>query len=78
MATERYHKAKIGEHELKPETLMLGYGYDPKSFGRVRQAAGRASESLSKWQSWRNGAPDASLEPCDAFHIGQVRLPTTR
>ncbi len=29
MATVRYHKAKIGERELKPETLMLGYGYDP-------------------------------------------------
>jgi methionine-gamma-lyase len=25
----RYHKSKIGERELAPETLMLGYGYDP-------------------------------------------------
>jgi methionine-gamma-lyase len=25
----RYHKPSIGEHALKPETLMLGYGYDP-------------------------------------------------
>jgi methionine-gamma-lyase len=38
MATVRYHKAKIGEHELKPETLMLGYGYDPGlSEGSVKQ-----------------------------------------
>ena len=29
MDAARYHKAKIGDHELKPETLMLGYGYDP-------------------------------------------------
>ena len=26
MATARYHKVKIGEHELNAETLMLGYG----------------------------------------------------
>ena len=29
MDTARYHKVKIGEHELNAETLMLGYGYDP-------------------------------------------------
>jgi methionine-gamma-lyase len=29
MGSARYHKASIGEHALKPETLMLGYGYDP-------------------------------------------------
>ncbi len=26
---DRYHKVSIGKHMLKPETLMLGYGYDP-------------------------------------------------
>ena len=31
MAPVRYHKAKIGDRELHPETLMLGYGYDPVS-----------------------------------------------
>lgn len=25
----RYHKTRIGERALHPETLMLGYGYDP-------------------------------------------------
>ena len=25
----RYHKDRIGNHALSPETLMLGYGYDP-------------------------------------------------
>jgi methionine-gamma-lyase len=25
----RYHKSKIGERDLAPETLMLSYGYDP-------------------------------------------------
>jgi methionine-gamma-lyase len=25
----RYHKDRIGNHMLHPETLMLGYGYDP-------------------------------------------------
>jgi methionine-gamma-lyase len=29
MAYNRYHKDRIGNHKLKPETLMLGYGYDP-------------------------------------------------
>jgi methionine-gamma-lyase len=29
MDSARYHKAKIGEHPLSPETLMLGYGYEP-------------------------------------------------
>ena len=37
MAPVRYHKAKIGERELAPETLMLGYGYDPSlSEGSVK------------------------------------------
>jgi methionine-gamma-lyase len=26
---DAYHKRKIGDHELKPETQMMGYGYDP-------------------------------------------------
>ncbi|UVF21157.1 cystathionine gamma-synthase family protein [Microvirga terrae] len=29
MANNRYHKDRIGNHKLRPETLMLGYGYDP-------------------------------------------------
>jgi methionine-gamma-lyase len=29
MDRSRYHKVRIGSHELKPETLMLGYGYEP-------------------------------------------------
>lgn len=29
MASNRYHKDRIGNHKLKPETLMLGYGFDP-------------------------------------------------
>jgi methionine-gamma-lyase len=29
MASTRYHKLRIGNHALTPETLMLGYGYDP-------------------------------------------------
>jgi methionine-gamma-lyase len=29
MDSARYHKLQIGNHALKPETLMLGYGYDP-------------------------------------------------
>ncbi|HTV97624.1 MAG TPA: cystathionine gamma-synthase family protein [Steroidobacteraceae bacterium] len=29
MSYEAYHKRKIGGHELKPETQMMGYGYDP-------------------------------------------------
>lgn len=27
--TIRYHKSKIGDRDLAPETLMLSYGYDP-------------------------------------------------
>jgi len=29
MARWRYHKDRIGNHKLHPETLMLGYGYEP-------------------------------------------------
>ena len=29
MAQDRYHKDRLGNRKLKPETLMLGYGYDP-------------------------------------------------
>ncbi len=29
MDRARYHKIRIGNHVLQPETLMLGYGYDP-------------------------------------------------
>ena len=29
MDSARYHKASIGNRLLQPETLMLGYGYDP-------------------------------------------------
>ena len=29
MTYDSYHKRKIGEHTLAPETQMMGYGYDP-------------------------------------------------
>jgi methionine-gamma-lyase len=29
MAEDHYHKDRIGNRKLRPETLMLGYGYDP-------------------------------------------------
>jgi methionine-gamma-lyase len=29
MKDQGYHKRRIGEHVLKPETQMMGYGYDP-------------------------------------------------
>ncbi len=29
MAKDKYHKTRIGERVLKPETQMMGYGYDP-------------------------------------------------
>src|SRR5918994_7856700 len=29
MSKDRYHKDRIGRRKLQPETLMLGYGYDP-------------------------------------------------
>ncbi len=29
MGYDAYHKRKIGQHVLKPETQMMGYGYDP-------------------------------------------------
>src|ERR671926_1047695 len=37
MAYNRYHKDRIGNHKLHPETLMLNYGYDPQlSEGAVK------------------------------------------
>jgi methionine-gamma-lyase len=29
MSYDSYHKRRIGKHVLKPETQMMGYGYDP-------------------------------------------------
>ena len=29
MSYDAYHKRKIGKHVLKPETQMMGFGYDP-------------------------------------------------
>lgn len=29
MSDDRYHKDRLGNRRLSPETLMLGYGYDP-------------------------------------------------
>jgi methionine-gamma-lyase len=29
MTASRYHRTRIGNHTLSPDTLMLGYGYDP-------------------------------------------------
>ena len=29
MAKGRYHKDRLGGRKLKPDTLMLSYGYDP-------------------------------------------------
>jgi len=29
MPADRYHKTRLANHVLHPETLMLGYGYDP-------------------------------------------------
>src|ERR1700674_3300848 len=38
MDSARYHKVQIGNHALQPETLMLGYGYDPAlSEGAAKQ-----------------------------------------
>ena len=38
MKEDRYHKHRLANHELHPETLMLGYGYDPLlSEGAVKQ-----------------------------------------
>ncbi len=37
MDAKRYHKTRIGDHRLNPETLMLGYGYEPSlSEGSVK------------------------------------------
>ncbi len=30
MGYDAYHKRKIGDHVLKPETQMMGFGYDPR------------------------------------------------
>ena len=46
---------KIGEHELNAETLMLGYGYDPRFLGRVGQATG-ASDLHLRLPNGRTGS----------------------
>ena len=29
MSADSYHKRKVGNRVLQPETQMMGYGYDP-------------------------------------------------
>ncbi|HLM12660.1 MAG TPA: methionine gamma-lyase, partial [Reyranella sp.] len=29
MSEDSYHKDRLGNRKLHPETLMVGYGYDP-------------------------------------------------
>ena len=40
MPASRYGKDRIGNHMLHPETLMLGYGYDPALSEGRGEAAG--------------------------------------
>jgi len=47
MKEARYHKYRLANHVLHPETLMLGYGYDPLlSEGAVKMRLLRALERL--------------------------------
>src|SRR3712207_1959892 len=40
MTDDSYHKDRLGNRKLRPETLMLGYGYDPAlSEGAVKPPA---------------------------------------
>lgn len=46
----RYHKTRIGERALHPETLMLGYGYDPAlSEGSVKPPEGQPGLVYSRF-----------------------------
>src|ERR1700683_2786034 len=46
---DAYHKRKIGNHELKPETQMMGYGYDPSlSEGSLKPPGFRTSPFVFK------------------------------
>ncbi len=40
MSKESYHKDRIANRKLHPETLMMGYGYSPSHVGRRAEAAG--------------------------------------
>ena len=40
MPNERWRKRLLGNRTLSPETLMMGYGYDPVPVGAVAEAAG--------------------------------------
>ena len=40
MSNERWRKKLLGNRELAPETLMMGYGYDPFLSRAVAEAAG--------------------------------------
>src|SRR5438270_2825326 len=49
MTTDRYHKARLANHVLHPETLMLGYGYAPLlSEGAVKPPVFQTSTSVSR------------------------------
>ena len=39
MSADSYHKRKVGNRVLQPETQMMGYGFDPALVRRLAQAA---------------------------------------
>ena len=66
MAYRNYHKRKIADRELHPETQMMSYGYDPflsegsvkpPVFSRRRSRSARPRTAPNSSTSW----PGASL-----------------
>ena len=51
MKEDRYHKHRLANHVLHPETLMLGYGYDPLLPYGV-EPTGHAWLHSRCWEAW--------------------------
>ena len=86
MATWRYHKDRIGNHRLHPETLMLGYGYEPAlSEGAVKAPVFltstfvfRSAEEGQDFFDYVSAAAPRPQETRPALSIHGSIIPTTR
>ena len=72
MDSARYHKVRIGNHALHPETLMLGDGYDPAlSEGSVKPPVFLTSTFV--FRTAEEGATSLILPPAAASRRRKVR-----
>ena len=84
MSDDGYHKDRLGNRKLKPETLMLGYGYDPAlSEGAVKPPVFLTSTFVFRSRRARQGILRLRRRPPRAAEgrgrrASSIRASTTR